>query len=733
MSRGHKILFILLILGFATLLAGGVLLIPHWQEFPFFAVTPTPQLQFTPPVSLSELATQYPRFAPLLTNPELGSIYKEFLLAYEEGGKEAALEMARQRGLLTPEGDVAVTLILDTEDPGALVAQLEGIGVTVVSAYRDRVNVAIPIALIESSLESDEPGAILNQLTELEHVIAIRLPPKRVQDGGAITTEGAAVIEADRWHEAGFTGAGVRIGVLDLGFRGYEQLLGTELPDHVDVATFGFFDPEEVHGVACAEIIHDVAPDAQLFFAWYDGSDAGLGEAVDWLLSQGVHIISHSASSLAGPRDGSEWEARLVDDVAARGILWVNSTGNAALSHYRGLFTDQDGDSFHEFGPGDEVLALPNSGYVEVMLNWEDDWGSASQDLELYLYDARGNELGSSEDEQTGQPGQEPVEGIGYYHTQGRTVYAVVRAYRLDYPVMLDIFVDGAEVEYPSPAYSLGPPSDAIGALAVGAAKWQDDSLAPYSSQGPTVDGRLKPEISAPTGVSSVTYGREEFQGTSASCPHVAGAAALVWQAHPEFTRQEVVDFLLSNALDLGVTGPDTGYGYGRLRLPQPVQATPVPLPTPTPLPEQWPTPAYPPVLTPTPVAYSTPQPPPSPSAGVRGGVLSVAGVMVLGTGLCCLGVSLLLIGGVGLFISRRGISRGQPPMPPYAPPPATPYTPPGRCPKCGTAVTPGARFCRNCGHHLGPAVSIQRCPYCGTELRSGARFCPNCGKRVHF
>ncbi len=38
------------------------------------------------------------------------------------------------------------------------------------------------------------------------------------------------VINADAWHDAGFTGAGIRIGVLDLGFSGYEDLLGSGCP-----------------------------------------------------------------------------------------------------------------------------------------------------------------------------------------------------------------------------------------------------------------------------------------------------------------------------------------------------------------------------------------------------------------------------------------------------------------------------------------------------------------------
>ncbi len=771
----RRTLIALFALGAILLLAAGIV---------YFAVSqggPTPLPEITPPPSLADLADQYPELAPILTNPALGSIYKEFLVAYQEGGQEAAMELARQRGLLTPEGDVRVTLVLDTEDNAPLVAQLEAAGVTVVSAYRDRVNVAVPVELIEARLQAGEPGAIFAQFTELEHVIAVRLPERGVPHGSDIDGEGVGVIGADVWHQAGLTGAGLRIGVLDLGFDGYQDLLGVELPDDVTIATFGWYDDEEIHGTACAEIIHEVAPGAELFFAWYDGSDAAMGEAVDWLMAQGVDIISHSAGGLVGPRDGSEWDAQLVDDLAAQGILWVNSAGNEALSHYRGIFTDGDGDGFHEFVPGEEMLALYDYGGVEIALSWEDDWERAAQDYELFLYDGGGNELAASQDEQSGEMGHEPVEGI-VYETNGETVYAVVTAYEIDRAVTLDIFVNGADVAYPSPDHSICPPGDAVGSLTVGAANWWDDTLADYSSQGPTSDSRLKPEISAPTGVSGFTYGDRGFDGTSASCPHVAGAAALVWQAYPEFSRQQVVDFLLTHAVDLGASGPDTGYGHGRLQLPSPPSValpSPTPMATPTPPPAPGPT-ATPapsltstpaPVPTPTPVVYVTPAP--APPSGAGASLLGLTGLGLIVGGLGCAGMGLLLAGGVGLLLLGRRARQVRPvpqpaptpapptpappvyggapsppsPVPPSRPtppppspppeprvPPSPPTPPPSQpvyCQSCGATVRPGARFCPACGHPLAPGRQPRYCRHCGARLKEGARFCPHCGKTV--
>ncbi len=726
----RRVLIALLVLGLLLIGAAGVVYFTEGRD----RTPPMPEI--TLPASLDELAAQYPELSTILDNPELASAYKDFLIAYQEGGQAAALELARKRDMLTPGGDVAVTLVLDTEEHGPLVQQLEGVGVAVVSAYRDRVNVAVPLALIEAELERDNPGAVFEQLTELEHVIGVQLPEPRANDGSGIEGEGVGVVDAEAWHQAGFTGSGLRVGVLDLGFAGYEALLSTELPDSVVMQTFGWYDSEEIHGTACAEIVHEVAPEAALFFAWYDGSDAAMGEAVDWLMGHGVHIISHSASGISGPRDGTGWDARLIDDLASQGVLWVNSSGNKALAHYRGVFTDEDGDDLHEFAPGEEMLALYNGGYVAVALNWDDDWGRASQDYELFLYDVNGNELASSQDTQSGEAGHEPVEWLRY-ETGGAVVYAVVSAYQIDHPAILDIFVNGAEVAYPSPAYSLCPPADAVGSLTVGAANWQDDSLAEYSSQGPTADGRLKPEISAPTGVSGATYGVEEFDGTSSSCPHVAGAAALIWQAHPHLSRQEVADFLMRHAVDLGEAGPDTGYGYGRLQLPPPPNVAAAPHPTATPGPAATPMP----LVTPTAVVYATPIAH-TPPAGDGTGLLALTGLGLLSGGLCCLGGGLLLIFAVGMFIARRSPARRQPVPPPtpppppqpqpYAPPPPTPSASPSpRCPACGDAVRSDARFCPNCGQILSRGQPPRRCRHCGQALREGARFCPRCGEAV--
>ncbi|MDX3074176.1 S8 family peptidase [Streptomyces sp. MI02-7b] len=138
------------------------------------------------------------------------------------------------------------------------------------------------------------------------------------------------------------------------------------------------------------------------------------------------------------------------------------------------------------------------------------------------------------------------------------------------------LFVVAAGNGGPGP-YTLGAPGTADAALTVGAVD-QSDVLAPFSSAGPRLlDDALKPDITAPgVGVLAarshyLNDGSEGYyrylDGTSMATPHVAGAAALLAQKHPEWTAQDIKNTLMSTSMRT----PDyTPYqaGTGRVALP---------------------------------------------------------------------------------------------------------------------------------------------------------------------
>ncbi|MYX17419.1 S8 family serine peptidase [Streptomyces sp. SID8374] len=137
-------------------------------------------------------------------------------------------------------------------------------------------------------------------------------------------------------------------------------------------------------------------------------------------------------------------------------------------------------------------------------------------------------------------------------------------------------------------AGNLGPslntvssPGCAPGVLTVGAVD-RDDTTANFSSRGPTiVSHTLKPEITAPgVAISAASAGGRGSQayramsGTSMAAPHVAGAAAVVKQRHPEWSAQQVKAALVSSAKS-AVPGDVREIGGGRLDVDRAIR-TPV-------------------------------------------------------------------------------------------------------------------------------------------------------------
>jgi len=114
---------------------------------------------------------------------------------------------------------------------------------------------------------------------------------------------------------------------------------------------------------------------------------------------------------------------------------------------------------------------------------------------------------------------------------------------------------------------TLGTPSDAFGAIGVGAVDLAG-VVAGFSSRGPTADGRIKPDVMAPgAGLTSVAYGTTDqyagVDGTSAAAPMAAGLVALLLEARPTLTAQVMLELVHETSSQAGT--PDNDYGYGLL------------------------------------------------------------------------------------------------------------------------------------------------------------------------
>jgi serine protease AprX len=120
---------------------------------------------------------------------------------------------------------------------------------------------------------------------------------------------------------------------------------------------------------------------------------------------------------------------------------------------------------------------------------------------------------------------------------------------------------------------TIGSPAASRGAITVGSMADVGKggfALSPFSSRGPTVDGRIKPDLLAPgEGIvaarANTRDGTARLSGTSMASPFVAGVAALMLEANPDLTPVEVKQILMRTAVDFGVPGRDIDYGAGRL------------------------------------------------------------------------------------------------------------------------------------------------------------------------
>ena len=513
--------------------------------------------------------------------PKLEGVLARIQKSWVAQKRALAKATARQYGVATIDGE-NITVVLEPRN-GRLsesidFGALSSLGVKVVAQSRHLVEVSAPITA-------------LVKLTQVDGVQFVRLPIKPKLH--AVVSEGVERIKALVYSNRGFTGRGVKVGVIDLGFVGVPSLQNRgELPNlsHRDFTGQGIFT-ETVHGAACAEIVHDIAPDAEIYLYKVDNL-VSLENAKDAAIQEGMDIVTVSLGTHAtGFGDGLGFECEIVDDAFQNNVLWVNAAGNEAQRVIYAQLRDPNSNGYHNFGGDDEIVKLKNrqtgnlflqaGDEVEALLTWN-EWPLTSHDYDLVLVKIEAD--GSTEiveREDTKQLQSPPRERLIYTirdpGTYGFAVWKERDAKFTDFKLISSNHDLAGPVSITG---SIGTPGDARGALTVGALhhwQWTTGPIAEYSSQGPTFDGRIKPDLVAPAGVSTISYSPEPYFGTSAATPHVAGAAALLKSADPvHYNARRLKDALTQSAVDMGVAGRDNVYGYGRLELSLLPVGTPV-------------------------------------------------------------------------------------------------------------------------------------------------------------
>jgi hypothetical protein len=520
--------------------------------------------------------------------------------------------------------------------------QLRAAGATIeiTDAARRRVQARIPVAR-------------LSAVAALPFVTFVRLPSYPVRRMGSVTTEGDAILHSDAVRsQLGLDGTGVKVGVISDGLKGVFAsgcttcagvangpiakgdlpsatgtrtaaggrtaggvltsssggIAGRSFPADGDLEgliTGCAFTGAGAEGTALLEIVHDIAPGAQLAFANFD-TDLAFNQAVNFLASTNdvvVDDIGFYGDAYDGTSSVSSNTAAALNNPANRIRAYVTSGGNAADEHYIGTYLASSVDPttigipatapghLHQFNQGPDttdvlgrgpkpynLIQLPVGGQVLIFLTWNDPFGASGNNYDLYLVRESTNTIvASSTDVQKG--GQDPFEFIPYTNTGVKDFFRIVVQNVNDQAVPKDLNIFSFQPEcaasgplllaaghherhnYNTATRSVSAQSDAggspvsvisVGAICSASAAAQavfSGSTAPdescfdaghstiefFSSRGPTIDGRVKPDIAGIDGVAVTAAGSfaNPFFGTSAAAPHVAGIAALGLQSAP--------------------------------------------------------------------------------------------------------------------------------------------------------------------------------------------------------
>ncbi|MDQ2054193.1 S8 family serine peptidase [Halobellus sp. H-GB7] len=512
-----------------------------------------------------------------LSTPGIGTPTDQSATASDDDANATPPEVKIESGLLddqTATSSSGPSLTTDAQS-GEMVDVVVEAAAGNGDAVADRVRGnAGAVALRHGNLvQARLPRSALTAVANTPAVERIRRPNRPTTatvDRGSVVSEGLATMNTSGAYTAGHYGDNVTVAVVDMEFNATNP----EISDNVaDVYNPGgdFTNTSDAHGTAVSEVVVDTAPNVSLVLIDVE-SGVDLLDAMDYIredTSVDVAVMSLSWYNV-GPLDGSGAFNEEFEQSAANGTVWSVSSGNAANgNHWHGSWQDGDGDDWLNFTSDRELLTVESSGSGSVWLQW-DDWKQSDQNYDLYLYDSKSdypdNPAVVSNNVQNMTYTGEPTEAIGLGTGATGTYYlAIKRENAATKPVTFTLFSGDKQSLTPSTAARsvTNPTTDAV--LTVGATRYDTDEVEAFSSRGPTLDGRIKPDIVAPDGVSTDAYEPDRFFGTSASAPHAGGVIALMADKNDSLSPSETVSVLETTANESAVPGtePDNGAGSG--------------------------------------------------------------------------------------------------------------------------------------------------------------------------
>jgi subtilisin-like proprotein convertase family protein len=433
---------------------------------------------------------------------------------------------------------------------------------------------------------------------------------------------GAGANEADVTHGAdqvrgtlGLDGAGVKACALSDGVNSLAARRATGDLPVVDVLPGQAGSGDE--GTAMLELIHDIAPGAELGFATAVGGQAQFAQNILDLEADGCDVIVDDVTYFAEAAFQDDDVARAISQVRAAGVLHFTSAGNSGnladgtSGTWQGDFQDVGPSSaplpaglrVHGWGVGATSNPLTAGDQQAVTLHWSDPLEGSANDHDLYVLDAAGTSVvASSTTDQTGT--QDPYERVQASADQRLVVTRDATAA----PRYLAVYTNRGRLTHATGGATYGHNAsvDAVSTAATPAADPAEfyDPASPtgpfpgqhsatdlsqmFSSDGPVrsyyaADGTpLTPgdltgtggverngiDITAADGAETTTPGFERFYGTSAAAPNAAAIAALALSGDPTLTPDELEAALVASAIDVEAPGVDPATGAGIVMAP---------------------------------------------------------------------------------------------------------------------------------------------------------------------
>jgi hypothetical protein len=504
------------------------------------------------------------------------------------------------------DGTVTIDIRADvTPDVLARIREVGGAVINAVPAYR-AIRARLPLDRIEALAELNEVQTIrpADRMTTQQ-----RTPAAGSQRGHAEfetdvvnISEGVAAHRTSATHSFyGVTGVGIGIGVLSDGVDTLAARQATgDLPS-VTVLSGQAGTGDE--GTAMLEIVRDLAPGANLFFATAHGGQAQFAANIEALCNAGAKVIVDDVFYFAESVFQDGIVALGVNNATANGCVHFSSAGNSGNKNdgtsgvWEGDFVAASSNpagvagTAHSFGSGTNSNQITQDSSSLFTLQWSDPRGGSANDYDLYLFNAALNTIFDvSTDTQNGT--QDPFEAIdssAFNDTTNRLVvvrfsgaarYLHLNANR----GRLSINTAGQTAGHAAASNAFGVAAVNVGVAGGGAFTGGTvNPVATYSSDGPrrifyhangaaitpgdfsSSGGEVvqKPDFAAADCVSTATPGFLPFCGTSAAAPHAAAIAALMLEAVPSLTRAGIQSAINARALDIEGAGVDRDSGAG--------------------------------------------------------------------------------------------------------------------------------------------------------------------------